>query len=215
MRTVGEILREKRLTKGLTLDKAAQATKIRIRFLEAIENDDYHKLPSLSYSKGFVKNYSEFLGLNSNDVLAFFRRQTSDTVRTSIVPKGVADPLNKPVFQLTPSRFLASIFGFLFILFLLYFVYQYKRLYEPPILTIESPQEKLVTTERRIDVLGKTDPDATVTINGVSVLVRSDGKFFDQLSLVPGVNTIEIVATSRYGKTTLVRREVGAQEISQ
>lgn len=213
MRTVGEILKERRLAKGFTLAEVEKATKIREKFLLAIENDDNKELPSISYAKGFVKNYSEFVGLNSSDVLAFFRRQTKEVPRTSIVLKGMADPLNKPVFQLTPSRFLAGIVGLFLALFLFYFSSQYKKLHDPPFLDLETPEENLVTAERRIDVLGKTDPDATVAINGVSVLVRSDGKFFDQVSLDPGVNKIEVTASSRYGKTMTIVREVGAQEI--
>jgi hypothetical protein len=59
--------------------------------------------------------------------------------------------------------------------------------------------------------LGKTDPDATISINGVSVLVRGDGKFFDQLNLDPGVNKIIIVATSRLGKSVTKVIEVGSK----
>jgi hypothetical protein len=63
-----------------------------------------------------------------------------------------------------------------------------------------------------VDILGKTDPDATVTINGINVLVRADGKFFDQVPLNSGVNKITIIATSRFGKTTTIVREVGYQQ---
>ncbi|MCJ7826477.1 hypothetical protein MUP56_02585, partial [Patescibacteria group bacterium] len=59
---------------------------------------------------------------------------------------------------------------------------------------------------------GKTSSDATVTVNGVSVLVRSDGNFFDQVSLDPGVNTITITATSRFGKSTTIVRKVGLKQ---
>lgn len=213
MRTVGELLKERRIAKGLTLDQLEKATKIRKKFLEAIEADDYSQLPSISYAKGFVKNYCEYLGLNSTDVLAFFRRQTREAPKASIVLKGMADPLNKPTLRLTPSRYLAAIAAVLILLFLLYFGLQYNKLHAPPFLVVDAPKEKLVTAERRIDVLGRTDTDATVTVNGIGVLVRGDGKFFDQVSLDPGVNKIEVIATSRYGKSSTIVREVGAQAI--
>lgn len=208
MRTVGEMLKEARLAKGYTLEKVEQATKIRVKFLTAIEADEYARLPSLAYAKGFVKNYSEYLGLNSKTVLAFFRRQTLEVPKSSLLPHGVADPLNKPFFRITPSRFLAFLLFGLVSVFLLYFGVQYRQLRLAPPLIIESPQNQTVTNERRIDVLGSTDADATVTINGVSVLVRSDGKFFDQVSLVEGINRIIVAATSRFGKVTTQTREV-------
>lgn len=212
MRTVGTILRETREKKGLTLPAVEASTKIRKKYLEAMEDDQYNRLPSPAYAKGFVKNYSEYLGLNSKNMIAFFRRQIAEVPKSSLLPKGVADPLNKPVFRLTPGNFLAFILFGMVTMVLGYFGLQYQKLQQPPELVIESPKEQTVTSERRIDILGKTDPDATVTVNSVSVLVRSDGQFFDQIQLIPGVNKITILATSRYGKTNTVTREVAFQE---
>ncbi|TSC61071.1 MAG: transcription regulation protein, partial [Parcubacteria group bacterium Gr01-1014_107] len=69
-------LKEARVSKGYTLEQVEKATKIRSKFLTAIESDDYARLPSPLYAKGFVKNYGDFLGLESSRMLAFFRRQT-------------------------------------------------------------------------------------------------------------------------------------------
>lgn len=209
MKTAGTILREERERHGVSLYAVEEATKIRVKFLKAIEEDNYSGLPSLSYVKGFIKNYSDFLRLDSRRVLAFFRRQTTETSKSSIFPKGVTEPLNRSVFQLTPGRFLIFLVAGLVLLFLFYLGFQYQGIRRAPFLEIESPQNQVVVTEKRVEVLGKTDPDATVTVNGISVLVREDGKFFDQVRIEPGVNTIIVVATSRFGKVTTISREVG------
>lgn len=211
MKTVGSILKEARGAKSITLAQAEEATKIRLKFLQAIESDNYSSLPSLSYAKGFVKNYSEYLGLDSSTVLAFFRRQTAEVTRSSLLPKGVSEPLNKSLFQLTPGKFLAGILIALVLIFLGYLGFQYRKLNQPPGLSVDSPSNQIVVHERRVDVLGKTDADATVTVNGINILVRGDGKFFDQTPLDTGVNKITIIATSRFGKTTTIVREVGLQ----
>lgn len=212
MKTVGEMLKVARLGKNYSLADVEKTTKIRLKFLEAIENDDYSKLPSLSYAKGFVKNYAEFLGLNSRHILAFFRRQTEEVTRSSLLPKGLAAPLNRSAFRLTPGRFLAILTVSFLTVFLLYFGIQYIRLNHPPTLVVDSPKDQMVTTQKRLDVFGKTDADATVTINGTSVLVRSDGRFFDQLQLENGVNKIVVVATSRFNKTSMITVEIGLRE---
>lgn len=211
MKTVGTILRDARLARKVSLEQAEAATKIRVKFLAGIESDDYSSLPSLSYAKGFVKNYSEYLGLDSTTVLAFFRRQTTDVTRTSLLPHREQPSLNKSLVQLTPSRFLASILIGLVLIFLGYLGLQYGKINSPPPLTLTSPANQLVVSDPRVDVLGSTDSDATVTVNGLSVLVRGDGKFFDQVQLDAGVNKITIVATSRFGKATTITREVGLQ----
>src|SRR3989338_2127969 len=161
MKTTGTILREARELQGISLSQVEDATKIRVKFLEAIEQDDYSFLPSFSYAKGFVKNYSDFLGLDSRMVIAFFRRQTTDTPKTSLLPKGVSDPLNRSPFQLTPGKFLTLLVAGLAALFLVYLGLQYQGLRRAPVLEIESPQNQEVVSQKRIDVLGKTDPDAT------------------------------------------------------
>ena len=211
MKSVGFILRDTRQKKGILLEDVEKATKIRRKFLEAIENDDYTLIPSLAYAKGFVKNYSEFLGLDSAVILAFFRRQSRDVSKTSLLPKKSFEA-NHSLFQLTPGRFLMLLLGVCTILFLSYFIVQYRRLQQPPGLRIEKPEKEKVVEDRKVDVLGSTDLDATVTVNGVSVLVRSDGKFFDQVTLTPGVNTITITATSRFGKSTTIIRKVGLKQ---
>jgi cytoskeletal protein RodZ len=212
MKTVGSILKEARAAKNITLAQAEEATKIRLKFLQDIESDDYSGLPSLSYAKGFVKNYSEYLGLDSGMVLAFFRRQTAEVTRSSLLPKSVSEQLGTSLFQLTPGKFLAGILAALVLIFLGYLGFQYRKLNQPAFLTIQSPANQFVTQERRVDILGKTDPDATVTVNGINVLVRGDGKFSDQASLDSGVNKITVIATSRFGKTTTIVREVGYQQ---
>jgi cytoskeletal protein RodZ len=211
MNSVGSLLRDARQKKGILLEDVEKATRIRRKFLEAIENDDYELIPSPAYAKGFVKNYSEFLGLDSATTLAFFRRQSQDISKTSLLPKKSIAAENS-LLRLTPGRFLMFLLGVCAFLFLSYFFVQYRNLQQPPVLVIEKPEQEKIVEDRKVDVLGSTEPDATVMVNGVSVLVRSDGKFFDQVSLDPGVNTITITATSRYGKSTTVVRKVGLKQ---
>ncbi len=209
MKTVGEMLQEARQSKHLTLEDIEQGTKIRLKFLRAIESNDFGTMPSLSYAKGFVKNYGEYLGMDSRVVLAFFRRQIADAPKSSLLPKGMEQPLNRSLIQLTPGRFIGLIVVVCVVLFLAYFVLQYRTLNQPPPLIVDQPTNQRVVTDSRVDIFGRTDPDATVTINGISVLVRGDGKFFDQVGLDSGVNNIVITATSRFGKSSTVTREVG------
>ena len=210
MKSVGSILRDTRQKKGIVLEDVEKATRIRHKFLEAIEKDDYTLIPSPAYAKGFVKNYSEFLGLDSATILAFFRRQSEDGSKQNLLPK--KSIAQDSFFRLTPFRFVTFLFGVCSILFLSYFIFQYLQLQKSPMIIIENPKQDAVLEDRKVDILGKTSPDATVTVNGVSVLVRSDGNFFDQVSLDPGVNTITITATSRFGKSTTVVRKVGLKQ---
>jgi len=211
MKTVGSILKEARLSKNLTLEDVEKVTKIRVKFLDAIEQDAYYLLPSPIYAKGFVKNYGDYLGLESTRVMAFFRRQTLDVKRSTLLPQKTEHIYPKG-FRITPNRFIALLVGVFILIFLVYFGFQYQKLYMPPTLTITTPIHESIVKEKKLDVLGTTNPDATVTVNGASVTVRSDGRFFTQILVEPGVNTLTILATSRFGKTTTVVRKVGFQQ---
>ncbi|HEU5315273.1 MAG TPA: helix-turn-helix transcriptional regulator, partial [Chloroflexota bacterium] len=68
--TPGEILRAARLRRRISLTEAEQATRIRQRYLQALEDDDYSVLPPGVYSVGFLRNYAIFLGVPPDDVLA-------------------------------------------------------------------------------------------------------------------------------------------------
>ncbi len=211
MKTVGSILKEARIAKNLTLTDVEKVTKIRAKFLDAIEQDAYQLLPSPIYAKGFVKNYGEYLGLDSSRVMAFFRRQTIDIKRSSLLPNKSEDIGSKGL-RITPGSFIAFVVGAFILVFLIYFGLQYQKLYMPPTLAVTTPVQESIVKEKKLDILGTTNPDATVIVNGISVTVRSDGNFFTQITVEPGVNTITILATSRYGKTTTVTRKVGLQQ---
>lgn len=69
---VGELLRETRQKRNATIAEVAAATRIKPAFLEALEDDDYSRLPGPAYVTGFMRNYAQYLGLHPDDVLQDF-----------------------------------------------------------------------------------------------------------------------------------------------
>jgi len=61
---IGPVLERARKDKGLSLEEAERATKIRKRYLDGLERDDYSVLPDAVYARGFLKTYANFLGLD-------------------------------------------------------------------------------------------------------------------------------------------------------
>ena len=75
MQSIGERLEEARKRKGISLSEAAEATKIRIDFLKNIEQNQLDfDLPEI-YKRGFVKNYANYLALDSKSILADYTAQ--------------------------------------------------------------------------------------------------------------------------------------------
>lgn len=82
----------------------------------------------------------------------------------------------------------------------------------PPTLTLTNPADGLIANKAALVVSGETDDvtskPVTVTVNGASVAVSSDGSFSKEITLVNGSNTITVVAADKAGKTTTVTRKV-------
>lgn len=69
MNTIGEVLRNARETKGVGLSKAEDDTKIRRKYLQALEDGKYDVLPGRVYTKGFLRIYAKYLGLDDVQIL--------------------------------------------------------------------------------------------------------------------------------------------------
>lgn len=67
--TFGEELRREREIRGISLKEIADATKVSKRFLDAIEKNDHRSLPAPVFTRGFVREYARYLGLNSDEIV--------------------------------------------------------------------------------------------------------------------------------------------------
>lgn len=67
---IGQALKKKRIELGLSLEVVEEQTKIRKRYLEAIETGDWSVLPGDVYARGFVRAYAEAVGLDGRELLA-------------------------------------------------------------------------------------------------------------------------------------------------
>ncbi len=106
MATVGDLLRETREAKGLSLDQVENATHIRQRLLQALEENDFSALPAPVFVKGFLRNYAQLLGLNPDDVLQMYKSQVGDDAVT-FHPTTLTEPLE------TGRRFGTGVWGLL------------------------------------------------------------------------------------------------------
>ena len=68
--TLGSLLRHKRESLGLTLEKVEGFTHIRVKHLQAIESDDLSSIPSVPQARGFIRNYASFLGIDPERAIA-------------------------------------------------------------------------------------------------------------------------------------------------
>lgn len=203
MRTIGEVLKGARSKKRYSLAKVEAETKIKRQFIEDIEKEKWQSLPEYPVLVGFVKNLSNFLGLDERSTVALLRRDYPPK-KLSINPK--PDVANKFVWNPRLTFFVGI--GVVLIVILGYLAFQYYKFVTPPNLTVNEPRESEVIKVRNFKVFGKTDPDATVKVNNQPALVNEDGSFMVEIAIYEGTNEIVVSATSRSGKTTIIRRNI-------
>lgn len=210
MKTVGDILRKKREQEKLTYVDVEKTTKIRKTYLEALEKGEYHNLPPAAFTRGFIKNYSGYLGLDTKEILALYRREFDERKDKRLIPNDISTSSDEIKFNLTPGKLTIFIVFGLLIGFFSYIGYQYKNLSGGPGLIVYSPQENALTSKKEIEVSGKTESETTVKINGQTIDVYN-GKFSQIITLSDGLNSIAIEAIGRNGKSSKIERHIMAE----
>ncbi len=80
MSDLGSLLQKARKEKGISLDDLQEVTKIRKRYLEAIEDGSFHILPGNFYARAFIKSYSEAVGLDPDEVMHLYRNEIPSVI---------------------------------------------------------------------------------------------------------------------------------------
>ncbi|MCL5003819.1 MAG: helix-turn-helix domain-containing protein [Patescibacteria group bacterium] len=201
---ISRVLKHAREEKGISLEQASRDLKIHSKYLAALESGDFGVFASGIHLTGFLKNYSAYLGLNVDQMLAFFRRDFGSRQISPghIKPVGVGLPI------LTPEKITWGAVLAIFILFFFYLFWQAHIYFEPPYLRVESPAADLHINALKIDAIGKVCADCQVKINGQSVNVGSDGSFATSVALKDGTNTLTFIATNKAGRESQVVRNV-------
>ncbi len=102
MSEFGELLRNARAYRGVTLLDAERATRINRRYLAALEQEAFEQLPPLTYARGIVRLYAQYLGLDPVTVLAKFEEAHGQrSMGFRVVPS--VQPVREPLMHWAPN----------------------------------------------------------------------------------------------------------------
>jgi cytoskeletal protein RodZ len=96
MASFGENLRREREMRGVSLDEIAGSTKISVRFLQAVENDDFASLPGGIFTRSFIRAYAKYLGLDDEQVMSEFQLTAAQAKDVELSPLMFASSSNTP-----------------------------------------------------------------------------------------------------------------------
>lgn len=225
MVTAGEILKNKREALGKSLEVVSQETKIQKRFLGYVENNEYSNFESEIFLTGFIKIYSKYLDLDTEKILALYRRSYASKKKREEKKKQKGFRFSEII---TPSpKVIVTTLLILFAIGILSYVgYQIYKFQSPPSITVISPQTDITVSTDTMVISGTTTPNTTITINDFPADVNSEGYFEKEIKLKEGVNTLtikgkknsnnilETTETRKVTYTPIVEEEIVKEETS-
>lgn len=137
MESYGEILRQVREDKGLTVTEVAKATSISEAYIRALESEDVQAFPGETYLIGFLRNYSTYLGADTENLIKYYNAAQR---QASPVPKELLEK-HAPKFVVPLIITIISILFILFVLFMYFYVLKI------PARRAEKAQEALESTK--------------------------------------------------------------------
>jgi cytoskeletal protein RodZ len=223
---LGEVLRTAREGKGVDLARVERDTKIREQYLSALERGEYRELPGAVYTKGFLRNYGAYLGLDPEYLIDLYRIESAaaagERPRAPVAPRPLAARRSRS-FVVTPGAVVAAILTILVGGFVAYIGFEFVNFARTPELRVTDPPSNVNGyTELEITVRGLTEPNATVEVSNLpenpTVVADAEGRFEVTVRLLPGSNVIQLVATDpttgrsseMEERTILVASDVGA-----
>lgn len=108
-KSVGTILREARLAKGITVEDVETATNIRSTFITYLENEEYDKTPGEFFVKGAIRTYGNFLGLDGLKLVETYKASAGGKALHEVESQGIREAHNVTMkLQLKEKRDVGS-----------------------------------------------------------------------------------------------------------
>jgi cytoskeletal protein RodZ len=202
--TLPQRLVEARERKGVDLLRAERETKIRARYLAALESGDYADLPGSVYTKGFLRNYALYLGLDPEDVTRQWKRERGD-LSIPAEPLTVPRPLEAPRqgFTISPVVIITALLLVVVGVFAVYIGTQLLRYNKPPTIAVTNPAQAVIDVPdgtTSYTLRGTSIPGASVVIDssGLDQPYRANaddaGRWLQEVQLRRGRNEFDVSA---------------------
>ncbi|MEA2056980.1 MAG: helix-turn-helix domain-containing protein [Patescibacteria group bacterium] len=207
-KTIGQIVREERLRQGYSLTDISEKSKIKLKYLKALENDQFDQLPAATFVRGYIKAYARILDIDFKSLVALLRRDYQERAGGQLLPREFINPVIRQGKYRQPVTFVVLGVVTVFLALISYVGWQWFSLNRPPKLEVFVPEEnQFVSSE--VVVEGQTEEETIVTVNAQPVAIDPDGTFRTEI-LLPreGISTITIESTDKNGKTSLEQRTI-------
>ena len=217
-KTIGEVLRLARINQGLSLEELQRKTDIQLDMLEALESDDFDKLPSPFYARSFLRKYAWAVELDENIVLDAYDSGsmiTYEEVDVDEIELTGRRRSNRKKRSLLPL-FYFVLFSLSILIFVTYYVWNYIQTqptetasanYNIVTTTTNTPSSETTSSNQTTNPSSSTEA-STVTVTGqgdvISVEYKTPKETAElQLSVTDATSWVSVSDTDLAGGATL------------
>ena len=217
-KTIGEVLRLARINQGLSLEELQRKTDIQLDMLEALESDDFDKLPSPFYARSFLRKYAWAVELDENIVLDAYDSGsmiTYEEVDVDEIELSGRRRSNRKKRSLLPL-FYFVLFSLSILIFVTYYVWNYIQTqptettsanYNIVTTTTNTPSSETTSSNQTTNPSSSTEA-STVTVTGqgdvISVEYKTPKETAElQLSVADATSWVSVSDTDLAGGATL------------
>ncbi len=189
MESYGAILKRARENKNVSIEQIERETSITRQYIEAMEAEDVYVFPGEPYFIGFLKNYSDYLGLDTDEVLKYY---TAKKIQETPVPQQLLEK-HRPKFikPLIISVIVLSLVGF--------GIYLYYKVFDVPAIKAEKARASIEQLKpHRYEFSGKTETHRMYKGDQIVVPERNgNGNIIVTIADTKGVLTLDTPAGSQ------------------
>lgn len=193
--TLSELIKKSKLS----VDKIATLTEIPVRFIIALQNGDFSKLPADPYVRGYLIKIAKVLKEDPDELIFIYKNSTSRKI------SGKKDVL-------PPNRFKKAAIsrGIIISIIIVILLSLFVTLRKDEILGLASLEVTIPKTvnEELLMVEGSVEPGDRLTLNEELVYTDENGEFEKEIALEPGLNTLKFKVKRFLGREKIIIKQV-------
>ena len=205
--TVKELLEESMREKKVSIARLAELTDIPERYIVLFLDDEQKGLPPAPYVRGYLIKIAGALGLEGQQLWQAYKKQQE--LKTS----GMGDrlPANRFAFKRVNRKKIGAIIAIVVLLIVATIIV--KKNIGGAAIDIQNPiEDSVVVYESAIDLPGKINPGEYLTINNEDIAIDRNGYFEKNISLEPGINSVEFKVKRLLGKESITVKQIIYQQ---
>lgn len=204
--TLGTELKTRREARGMRVDDLARATHMSAQYVRALEENGYHLFPAKIYAQGVLRRMGNIFNDGDTEALVeLLNREWPHGIGEYRYTSGsgfLGLYRRLSGLRLTPRRISIIAAGVFILLLMGFWGLRLFVFTAPPRLSITSPVPYARIMAPTATIQGSTERESRLTVNGREIKIDERGMFQEDIELPVGMQKLEFLSESRFGKTT-------------